>query len=287
MKIIDDFKELCVILVLALDRKLLYKLQYFHQRGRFPNLKHPGDISEQILSEMLKPYFASKYSDYADKIKVRQYVKDKGLEQILLKHYGVWNDANKIDFNKLPDKFVLKTNNGCGEYVFCRDKSTLDIKKSIKQINKILLLPYSFNKEPQYKAINPLIFCEELIDTATDDLPTDYKFTCIKGRPVDIFVATERSEKTKYCTFDMDWNLLDYTKRQYLPITFQERPKNLKQMIAVAEILSQDFNFVRVDLYDTGDKIWFGELTFTPWGGLMRSYTDEAIKLMGSLYEKY
>jgi hypothetical protein len=111
MKILNVFKQLCVIVVLALDRKLLYKLQYFHQKGRFPNLKHPRDISEHILSEMLKPSFATKYAGYADKIKVRRYIKNKGLEEILLKHYGVWDDANKIDFNKLPYKFVLKTNN--------------------------------------------------------------------------------------------------------------------------------------------------------------------------------
>jgi hypothetical protein len=83
----------------------------------------------------------------------------------------------------------------------------------------------------------------------------------------------------------MDWNLLDFTKKQYLPNSIPEKPKNLKQMIMIAKILSEAFNFVRVDLYDTGNKIWFGELTFTPWGGLMRSYKDEAIKKMGNLSE--
>ena len=285
MKILTDFNELCAVVLLAINRKLLYKLQYFHQRGRFPNLKNPRDISERILSEMLKPSFVKKYADYADKIKVRQYVKDKGLEGILLKHYGVWDDVNKIDFKKLPDKFVLKTNNGGGGHIFCRDKSTLDIKKSIKQINKTLQLPFSINSEPHYKAINPLIFCEELIITESYDFPIDYKFTCINGKPIDIFVGTERGKKTKYCTFDMDWILLNYIKKQYLPNTPPEKPKNLKKMIEIAKILSDGFTFVRVDLYDTGNNIWFGELTFTPWGGIMYGYTDEAIKIMGSFYD--
>jgi hypothetical protein len=286
MDIIDNLKSFGVVVILALNRKLLYKLQYFHQRGRFPNLNHPRDLSEQILSEMLKPSFAARYADYADKIKVREYVRNKGLGDILLKHFGAWDDANKIDFNELPDKFVLKTNNGCGEHIFCRDKSVFDRQKSIELLNKTLHLPYIFNKEPQYKAINPLIFCEELIETGTEELPTDYKFTCIKGKPFDIFVATERRKKTKYCTFDMDWNLLDYTKREYFPKKLPEKPKNLNSMIEIAKTLSQNFDFVRVDLYDTGDKVWFGELTFTPWGGLMRSYTDEAINLMGGLLAK-
>ena len=284
MKIIDDFKELCVIIVLALSRKLLYKLQYFHQRGRFPNLKNPKDISEHILSEMMKPNFVSKYSDYADKIKVRQYLKDKGLEQILLKHFGVWTDANEIDFDKLPDKFVLKTNNGCGEYVFCRNKSTLDIKKSVKLINKTLHLPYYFNKEPHYIAIKPLIFCEELVDAENEDLPIDYKFTCINGRPFNIIVVVERNKKAKFCSFDMDWNISDNVKREQFPKKIPEKPRNLRQMTEIAKILSEGFNFVRVDLYDTGKKIWFGELTFTPEGGMMKAYTDEAIKLMGNFF---
>jgi hypothetical protein len=283
MKTLTFYKNVFATVILALDRKWLYKLRYFRRRRSLPNLEHPKDLSEHILSEMLKPYFATRYADYADKIKVRQYVKDKGFEEILLKHYGVWDDAYKIDFNKLPDKFVLKTNNGCGEHIFCRDKSNLNIEKCIKQINKTLHIPYYYYSEPHYKAIKPLILCEEFIDTETYDLPPDYKFTCIKGIPFDVFVATERSTKTRYCTFDLDWNVLDHTKKQYLPKTFPEKPKNLTRMIEIAKTLSKEFDFVRVDLYDTGNKIYFGELTFSPWGGYMDSYTDESIKIMGSL----
>jgi hypothetical protein len=234
---------------------------------------------------MLEPSFAAEYADYADKVKVRQYVKDKGLEEILIKHYGVWDNANKIDFDKLPDKFVMKTNNGSGKHVFCRDKSTLDIKKSIQHLNKTLNLPYFFNKEPHYKSINPLIFCEELIDTGQDDLPTDYKFTCVNGRPIDITVCTERSKKAKYCSFDMDWNVTDNILRKHNPDKLPEKPKNLKKMIEISKILSAGFTFVRVDLYNIGNRIWFGELTFTPEGGIMKAYTDIGIKMMGSFFE--
>jgi hypothetical protein len=283
MKTINYFKQLCTIVFLALNRKLLYKLQYYHQRGKFPNLIQPKDLSEYVLSEMLKPSFAIKYANYADKIKVRQYVKEMGLDDILLNHYGVWDNANKIDFNELPEKFVLKTNNGCGDHVICRNKNTLDIKKSIQQLNKTLDLPFSFNKEPHYTIIDPLIFCEELIETETGELPIDYKITCIKGNPINILVVTERKINKKLFMFDLDWHELDYIKKHHLPKSIPEKPKNLKKMIQIATILSTKFDFVRVDLYDTGDKIWFGELSFSPSGGLFRSYTDDALKRMGNL----
>jgi hypothetical protein len=283
-KIMNDFKKLLAIIILSFNRKLLYRLQYFHQRGKFPNLKQPKDLSEHVLSEMIKPSFAIKYANYADKIKVRQYVKEMGLEEILLKHYGIWDNANKIDFNELPDKFVLKTNNGCGGQIFCRDKSKLDIKKSILQLNKIINLPYYFNKEPQYKLINPLIFCEELIDTGSDNLPVDYKFFCIKGKPISVVVYSDRKVHKRRCMLDMDWNLQNGLKNNRMPETFPNKPKHFDKMKMIAKKLSKEFDFVRVDLYEEGNKLWFGELTFTPSGGLFRSLSDEAIRFMGSLY---
>ncbi|MBN2521615.1 MAG: hypothetical protein JXB17_13970 [Bacteroidales bacterium] len=279
-----NINKLLFWIFLILNKKLLFKLQYFHHRGRFPDFKNPKDISELILSELLEPKYILRYSKYADKISVRQYVKEKGLEEILLKHYGVWDDANKIDFSKLPDKFVLKTNNGSAGHIFCREKSTLDEESCIKRLNKKLHLSYAYNREPHYKEISPLIFCEELIDTGSDSLPTDYKFTCIKGKPFEILVCTDRNKNIKFSTFDMNWNVLNYIKKKYLPGTYPEKPKNLNRMIEIAKILSEDFNFVRVDLYDAGERIFFGELTFSPAGGLMHPYTDEAILRMGELY---
>ncbi len=285
LKTYNSFKGILKITILVINRKMLYKIQYFHCRGHLPDLVTPKNLSELVLAEMLEPSFGEKYADYADKVKVREYIKERGFEEILLKHYGVWRDARQIDFNKLPKKFVLKTNNGCGGYVFCRDKSMLDIGKAVTQINKTLRLPYIFNKEPQYKAIDPLIFCEELIDTGSENTPADYKFLCINGKPVFVLVYTGRNIRKRTCLFDMNWKvqasmIISERKPEQIP----ERPDGFDKMIQIAETLSEGFRFVRVDLYFHQKKIYFGELTFTPSGGIFRSLTDEALIELGQLY---
>lgn len=266
--------------------KLNYQLRYFHNRKRFPNLKKPQDWSERVLSSMLSPAFLD-YAELVDKIKVRNYVKAKGFDDILLEHYGTWSKPMDIDFAKLPDKFALKTNNGVGNHVFCKNKLNLDKAACLKQLEDNLRIIESQDSilEPQYKSITPLIFCEELIDTGTDSWPIDYKIHCINGEPDHVFLAMERETKVKYGTFDSDWNMLPYTKDAFKPTTYPKKPKYLKQMFDIARVLSKDFEFVRVDLYEHGDRIIFGELTFSPWGGFMYSYTNEAIKLIGSKYE--
>lgn len=266
--------------------KLNYKLRYFHNRKQWPNFKEPRDWSERILASMLLPSF-KKYSRFADKVKVRDYVIEKGLKNILLDHYGAWKNPKDINFDILPNKFALKTNNGVGNHVFCKDKSTLNKKECISQLENNLKLIESVeaNLEPQYKEIAPMVFAEELIDTETNAWPEDYKFNCINGEPYHIFVGLEREVSVKYGTFDLDWNQLPYTKAEFKPTAYPKKPKYLKEMADIARALSKDFEFVRVDLYEQGDRIIFGELTFSPWGGLMYSYTDESLKIMGNKYK--
>jgi len=264
--------------------KMNYRVRYYHQRGHWPNLENPKDLSEHIISEMFSPGF-EKYARFADKYLVREYIKEKGLERILLKHYGVWDKPEEIDFEPLPEKFILKANNGSGPHVICKDKSSLIKDEAIKTLNVALELGEKMI-EPHYRAIVPKVFCEELIDTGTDEWPTDYKFTCIEGEICDVFVATERRTSTKYCTLDLDWNVLPYTRKEYMPDVLPEKPRLLKEMAEIAKILSKDFKFVRVDLYEYHGQVFFSELTFTPWGGLMYSYTNEALELLGSKFSK-
>lgn len=265
--------------------RLNYSLRYLHNRKHFPNFKNPKDFSERILASMLSPSFMEN-AKYVDKVGVRDYVRSKGLDNILLKHYGVWDNPRDIDFSKLPEKFALKTNNGVGNHVFCKDKSTLNKEDCIDRLKKNFQIVESVESslEPQYKLIPPLVFCEELIDTKSDSWPVDYKFTCINGEPDHIFLALEREAKVKYGTFDLDWNVLPYTKKEYKPKSYPPKPKYLKEMADIARILSKDFEYVRVDLYEHGDRIIFGELTFSPWGGLMYSYTNESLKIIGNKF---
>ena len=268
-----------------LGPKWNYRLRYYHQRGHFPNLKHPQDMSEILINLMFDEDECKKLTPYVDKLKVRDYVTEKGLGNILLKHFGVWDKPEDVPFDELPNKFVLKSNNGTGNHVICPDKTKLDRSKAIETLNYAI----EFGKhhvEAHYTYIEPKVFAEELIETPDGELPIDYKFTCIGGEIMDVFVATERAYGTKYCTLDLDWNQLPYTKPEYMPKSIPPKPKHLKEMVEVAKILSKDFGLVRVDLYEYRDQPYISELTFFPWGALLYSYTDEAIKLYGKKWHQ-
>lgn len=268
--------------------RLWHAFTYYKLRGRWPNFSHPQDLSEHILASMNHKSF-ERYADFADKVKVREYIKSKGLADILLDVYGSWETPEDIDFDKLPDKFALKPNNGSGGHFFCKDKSKIDKNAVIHQLKEGLGLvknDIAFRFERHYLKISPKIYCEELIDTGNEAWPIDYKFTCVKGRIADIFVASERETgTTKYITLDPEWNILPYTKKEYMPDNVPSKPKHLQRMIEIAKILSADFECVRVDLYEYKDQVFFSELTFSPWGGYMFSYNDEGIKAIGRLFD--
>lgn len=264
---------------------LWHTYEYRLLRGHFPNFSHPKDFAEILLSSMHKKKFME-YAKYADKVLVRDYITAKGLSDLLLNFYGSWERAEDIEFSKLPDKFALKPNNGSGGHFFCYDKSKLNIDALIPRMNKSLDISgdaYAF--ERHYACIKPQIYCEELMDTGTYKNPTDYKFTCIKGKVVDIFIAEVGPDgKRKYATVDTNWEFLNHTKKDFLLTSIPHKPKRLSEMLHYAEILSAEFDIVRVDLYEYNDKVYFGELTFSPWGGMMYSYTDEALIKMGNIY---
>lgn len=258
------------------------KLQYFRQRKKWPNFDSPRDLSERLLSARVSSSF-DQYAIYADKVLVRDYVDSKGLGHLLLKHFGVWDRPQDIDFESLPEKFILKANNGCGNHIICTDKSKLDKQAAIATLEHSLQLGRT-SYERHYRAIEPKILCEELLETEDGSPITDYKIQCIQGEPDHFFVATERGENTKYCTLDFDWNEVPYTKQNYKPSYIPQKPQKIAQLVEYARILSKDFECVRVDFYEHNGKIYFGELTFSPWGGYMYSYTDDAIKVLGAKF---
>lgn len=259
--------------------KVNYRLKYLHNRGHFPDFNHPRDITEYMLSTMLNPAF-DQYAKYADKERVREYVKECGLEHILLKHYGVWERPEDIEWDKLPQKFILKANNGCGNHIICRDKITFDKQKAIDTLNNNIQNGLH-SAERHYCAIKPLVFAEELLDTGSEKLPTDYKIMCINGEPDHFFVACEREVSARYDTYDFNWNRVPYTKSEFLPHVQVERPEHIELLKEYAQKLSHIFPVVRVDFYEFNGHIYFSELTFSPWGGFLYSYTDESILEMG------
>ncbi|MCD7710030.1 MAG: glycosyltransferase, partial [Porphyromonadaceae bacterium] len=271
-------KKTIANIVYLINKKFYYRLRYFTIRKHLPNFSSPRDISEYLLAEMLKPNFR-RFADYADKVKVCDYVASKGLISILPQIYGIWDNANEIDFDKLPDTFVLKTNHGCGKHIFCQDKKMLDIPSIRKKINRLLSKKYS-PREPHYRYITPKVFAEEYIfDSFGENLPIDYKILCVKGIPQAILVCTDRNSETNHCkflSFSPNWEALNWIIQDKSTKTIP-RPIHLEEMLEIAKKLSEDFEFVRVDLYDTSERIFFGELTFTPHAGFMTYFSQEAI----------
>lgn len=285
MNTINAFKEaINAILPHLLGRRLTYSIRYYHNRKKWPNLKDPKDMSEILISKILDKDF-EKYSIYADKIAVRKYVESKGLSHTLLTHYHYWDKAEDMDIRDLPHKFVLKTNNGSGghDIIVCNDINTFDLEGAKNRLSKALNKKYNF--EYQYRKIAPKIICEELIETEDGCAPLDYKFTCIHGEPQDIMVGIGRSEDAvKISRRNIDWTPKYCTIKSSQASIEPAPPKHLSEMIDMARVLSKDFDFVRVDLYEYKDQVYFGELTFSPAGGILGTYTNEAIIEYGIIY---
>lgn len=274
-------------LVGKLSPRLFFSIAYFHNRGRWPNLNKPSDISEIAIKRVLDGKI-DELSYLADKYAVRKYVEDAGLANILTPLISVYNSAEEIDFANLPNRFALKLNFGAGMNIICTDKTQLDIPAAKTKLQHWLNLPqtYSFS-ERHYNLIPHKIVCEEFIDDGNGGFPFDYKFMCIKGHPVCVLACCDRGETsaTHYAPYDLEWNLLpQYDKLgRAKPIP---RPKNLEEMIGIASRLSKDIDFVRIDLYSNGSRVWFGEITLTPAGCIFHGWTMQALKELGDSYNK-
>lgn len=238
---------------------------YILRTKEIPNLKNPKNFNEKTT--MLKLSYANNdlVSKCSDKYAVREYVEKKGLGKILNDLYYVYNKVEDIDFNKLPNQFALKCTHGCAYNIICEDKSKLNEKKAKDKLNKYMKEKYGLaTGELHYLNIKPRIICEKYLETKDGKMPIDYKLYCIDGKVVGILVCSEREKELRRNFFDTNWNELMYIKDKYRNKNNIEKPKGLDEMIKYAEILSKDFKFVRVDLYDQDGKILFGELTFTP-----------------------
>lgn len=252
--------------------------------------ENPEDLNEKI--QWLKFYSdTSLWSVCADKYKVRDYIAQKGFSDILVNLYGRWDNANQIDFDKLPNQFVLKTNHGSGDVIIVRDKSSLDIPKIRKKLNNLLHEVYGVRTvEPHYRRIKPCVMAEELLtnNCAFSDSLVDYKIWCFNGRPHHIWACYNRTKNYVYVeTHDLQWNYIPEASVFY--DSFREgggripKPSCLDYMLKVASSLSEGFPEVRVDLYEVNNKVYFGEMTFTSQGGYMEFYSKEYLKEMGNL----
>lgn len=211
------------------------------------------------------------YTTMVDKYKVREYIAKTIGEDYLIPLLGVYNNADEIDFDKLPNKFVLKCNHNSGGLCICKDKSKLNIEKVKKDLNKALKEDYYLtSREWPYKNVERKIICEQYMEDDDTQELRDYKFMCFDGKVEFSFVCSERfsDDGLKITFFDKDWNVLPFTRHYPKSKIKIEKPKNYYKMIKLAEGLSQNIPFVRVDFYEINGKIYFGELTFYPGSGI-------------------
>ena len=258
--------------------------------GRELDLNDPKTMNEKL--QWLKLHDRRpEYTMMADKVAVRDYIAEKLGEEYLIPCLGVWEDPDDIDFDALPDQFVLKCNHnsGLGMYI-CKDKSKLDIKKVKKELRKGLKQDYYLTgREWPYKNIKRRIIAEKyMTDGAGIDEFTDYKFYCFNGYVDCVLGCYDRSSgEPKFYFFDKNWELKRYNKRgMAAPEGFtMPKPENMDKMFEIAEQLSKDVGapYLRVDLYNASGKIYFGELTFFPDSGFDPNRLPEMDRYFGDL----
>lgn len=259
-------------LLCGISPKLSVKFWYRLYLKKPLDLEHPKTLDEKI--QWMKLYY---YKDNplvyqcADKFRVRDYVKNCGLEHILNDLIATYHSANEINWDVLPQKFVLKWNFSNGGNIICSDKSKLDRKQAIKELNRFQKIkPHLKYAEPQYD-VEKVLLCEKFIETQNGEAPVDYKFYCFNGEAKYVLCCYGRSldHRPAFYFFDKDWQLQRFNKMgKEAPEGFtMPKPEGMDDLFHYAEILSKPFPFVRADFYLENGKAYFGELTFTPGGG--------------------
>lgn len=251
------------------EKKIIIEHQFKEQVGYKPNIDNPQTFNEKM--QWLKLYNQDPLlTKCADKYLVRDYIKEKISEEYLIPLIGVYNNPDEIDFDTLPNQFVLKVNWGSGQNIIVKDKSTLNIEETKQKLNK-WLEPHSnhyyYSFEYAYKNITSKIICEKYIQQPNDDL-YDYKFFCYNGEVKNLFVVSNRKNDLYVDFYDINWNKLPFKRKYKNSQNGIEKPDNLEKLIKLAEITGKGFPFARVDFYNVNNKIYFSEVTFYPGNGM-------------------
>lgn len=263
------------------DDKYLKKLfkAHFHKEL---DLDNPVTFNEKL--QWLKLYNRKpEYTMMVDKYKVREYIAQTLGEEYLIPLLGVWDDPDEIDFDALPDQFVLKCNHNSGRGMcICKDKSKLDIPKVKAELRKGLKQDYYLTgREWPYKNIPRKIICEKYMSDGIEENLKDYKFFCFNGAPKFMYISNDYSENATTDFFDMDFNHLEMRMKDPNSRVLPQKPHLFDEMKEIAEKLSREIPFVRVDLYVVGERIFFGELTFFHNSGFVTIHPDYWEKKLG------
>lgn len=253
-----------------LSEKKITDVFYYYKLNKKINWENPQTLNEKL--QWLKLNNKNKYhSKLTDKLIAKREISKKIGREYIIPTLGVYENPDEIVFDNLPEKFIIKCSHSSGANYFIKGKF-FNKSSLIKKINKKLNSNYYYyTAEWNYKNIHPRLFIEPIIAEKTDDEPLDYKFYCFNGKPM-FFAIVYKS----IFFYDLNWKRLNIERYDY-PIIQNKifaKPENFDKMIKIAEILSKEIPFVRVDLYNAKGRIYFGEMTFTP-GAAAIKWKDE------------
>lgn len=269
------------------DEQIL-KDKYFFRFHKPLNLDNPQTYNEKLQWLKLNDH-RPEYVEMVDKYLAKSYVRKKIGDEYIIPTLGVWDKFEDIDFDKLPNEFVLKCTHDSGGLVICKDKRNFNYNAAKAKIKKCLKRNYFYvGREWPYKSVKPRIIAETYMEDQQYKELRDYKFFCFNGCVKMLFIATNRQsakEETNFDFFDSNFNHLPITNGHACNLADIKKPVNFELMKSLAEKLSVGIPHLRVDFYEVNGKVYFGELTFFHWSGLVPFNPPEWDYTLGSWIE--
>lgn len=252
------------------------KIAFWARMGKWPNIDPPKSFSEKL--QWMKLHDRNPlYTKLVDKYEVKPIVAEKIGDEYIIPTIGVWDNVEDIDFNSLPNQFVLKCTHDSGGLVICKDKSKLDIDAAKKKLTTCLKHCFYWGmREWPYKDVKPRVIAEQYMEDETGEL-RDYKFFCFDGEVKALFIASDRTKdvETKFDFFDENFNHLPFTNGHPNADVSPTKPVCFEEMKSLAAKLSKGIPQVRVDFYEIRGKVYFGEMTFFHWSGMTPFVPEE------------
>ncbi len=282
------FKYLILNNIIKVPDKMYLKLIYKERIGKNLNLKNPKTFNEKL--QWLKLYDRKKiYTTMVDKYEAKKYVANIIGDEYIIPTIGIYENFNEIDFNKLPNRFVIKCTHDSGGTFICNNKEDINWNDVKMKINKSLKNNYYYHgREWPYKNIKPRIIVEQNIqELEKTEQVNDYKLMCFNGKVKCSFVCSNRDSKEGLCVnfYDELWNPMPFERHYPKNKNEISKPTQYDKMKELAEKLSKNITFLRVDFYQIKEKIYFGELTFYPGNGLEEFTPDEWDTKLGNLLD--
>lgn len=249
------------------------------------NLQNPQTFNEKLQWLKLNDR-KDIYTKMVDKYEAKSYVSKIIGNKYIIPTLGIYNNFDEIDFNKLPNQFVIKCTHDSGGLVIVTDKSKLDIKKAKKKITKSLKRNYYYQgREWPYKNVKPRIIIEKYMKDNKNNSMRDYKFFCFNGNPYCILVCSDRDTDLKETFYDLEWKVMPLKRPNHKLDNSIEKPHSFEKMIEFSKKLSSKNSFLRVDFYEINGNLYFGELTFYPASGFSKFEPEEWDLKLGKLID--